>query len=117
MPLRGPTRPQDAPGTLAIPSPALGPGSAALARLLGLSASYLNQLEQNRRPLTMPVLLRLSEAFGVEAASFSDDEEARMVAALREVAATLPACTADALIEALRVATGQAATALEPLTA
>ena len=33
------------------------------------------------------------------------------------LAATLPACTADALIEALRVATGQAATALEPLTA
>ena len=33
------------------------------------------------------------------------------------LAATLPACTADALIEALRVLTGQAATALEPLTA
>ncbi|GAA5235039.1 ImmA/IrrE family metallo-endopeptidase [Verticiella sediminum] len=64
---------------------------AALARLLGLSASYLNQLEQNRRPLTMPVLLRLGEVFGVDAQSFSDDEEARMVAALREVAATLPA--------------------------
>lgn len=67
---------------------------AALARLLGLSASYLNQLEQNRRPLTMPVLLRLGEVFGVDAQSFSDDAEARMVAALREVAATLPASSA-----------------------
>ena len=64
---------------------------AALARLLGLSASYVNQLEQNHRPLTMPVLLRLGEVFGVDARSFSDDEEARMVTALREVAATLPA--------------------------
>lgn len=33
------------------------------------------------------------------------------------LAATLPACTAEALIEALRVATGQAATALQALTA
>ncbi|KAF1018272.1 MAG: HTH-type transcriptional regulator PrpR [Paracidovorax wautersii] len=64
---------------------------AALARTLGLSASYLNQLEQNQRPLTMAVLLRLGETFGVDAQSFSDDEEARMVAALREVAANLPA--------------------------
>jgi len=64
---------------------------AALARLLGLSPSYLNQLEQNQRPLTMPVLLRLGEVFGVDAQSFSEDEEARMVAALREVAATMPA--------------------------
>ena len=28
----------------------------ALARALELSASYLNQLEQNQRPLTVPVL-------------------------------------------------------------
>lgn len=64
---------------------------AALARLLGLSASYLNQLEQNQRPLTMRVLLLLSETLGVDARSFSEDEQARMVAALREVADTMPA--------------------------
>ena len=63
----------------------------ALARLLGLSASYLNQLEKNQRPLTTPVLLRLREVLDVDVQAFSDDEEARMVAALREVAATLPA--------------------------
>ena len=28
----------------------------ALSRTLGLSASYLNQIEQNQRPLTVPVL-------------------------------------------------------------
>jgi len=63
----------------------------ALARLLGLSTSYVNQLEQNHRPLTMPVLLNLSRNFGIDMQSFSDDEETRMVAALREATATLPA--------------------------
>lgn len=63
----------------------------AFAQLLGLSPSYVNQLEKNQRPLTMPVLLRLKEAFGIEVQSYSDDGEARMVAALREVTATLPA--------------------------
>jgi transcriptional regulator with XRE-family HTH domain len=32
---------------------------AALAQLLDLSPSYLNQLENNQRPLSVPVLLRL----------------------------------------------------------
>jgi predicted transcriptional regulator/DNA-binding XRE family transcriptional regulator len=63
---------------------------ASLARLLRVSPSYLSQLEQNQRPLTMPVLLRLDEEFGLGAESFSEDEERRMVAALREVAAGLP---------------------------
>ncbi len=64
---------------------------AALARLLGLSPSYLNQLEQNHRPLTMAVSLRLADVFGIEAQAFTEDAQARMVAALREVSATLPA--------------------------
>lgn len=71
----------------------------ALARLLGLSASYLNQLEKNQRPLTVPVLLRLREVLDVDVQAFSDDEEARMVAALREVAATLPASSAGGYAE------------------
>ncbi|MFA5597996.1 MAG: short-chain fatty acyl-CoA regulator family protein [Pusillimonas sp.] len=62
-----------------------------LARMLGLSPSYLNQIEQNQRPLTMPVLRRLSEVFNMDVNTFSDDEQTRMVAALHEVAATLPA--------------------------
>jgi predicted transcriptional regulator/transcriptional regulator with XRE-family HTH domain len=63
----------------------------ALARLLGLSPSYLNQLEQNQRPLTVRVLMRLGDVLGINAQTFSEDEEARMVTALREVVATLPA--------------------------
>lgn len=56
---------------------------AALARLLGLSASYLNQMEQNQRPLTVPVLLKLNAAFGTDVQLFSDEEELRFVGDLR----------------------------------
>jgi predicted transcriptional regulator/transcriptional regulator with XRE-family HTH domain len=57
----------------------------ALARLLGVSASYLNQIENNQRPMTLPILLRVCALFNVEAASLAEDEEARLVADLREI--------------------------------
>ncbi|MFN3985756.1 MAG: short-chain fatty acyl-CoA regulator family protein [Rhodocyclaceae bacterium] len=58
---------------------------AALARLLEISPSYLNQIEQNQRPLTVPVLLRISATLGVDVQRFSDDDEGRLVAELRDV--------------------------------
>jgi hypothetical protein len=60
---------------------------AALAQALKLSPSYLNQLENNQRPLTVPVLLRLQSEFGIDLQFFSEDEEARLTAELREVLA------------------------------
>lgn len=57
----------------------------ALARALELSPSYLNQLEQNQRPLSVPVLLKLNAVFGVDVQQFSEDDEARLIADLREV--------------------------------
>jgi predicted transcriptional regulator/DNA-binding XRE family transcriptional regulator len=57
----------------------------ALARALELSASYLNQLEQNQRPLTVPVLMKLNAVFGVNIQRFSDDDEVRLIAGLREL--------------------------------
>ncbi len=59
----------------------------ALARALEISASYLNQIEQNQRPLTVPVLLKLHRALGVDIQQFSEDEEARLIAGLREALA------------------------------
>ena len=56
----------------------------ALASAIGISLSYLNQLENNQRPLTLPVVLKLNAAFGVDIQLFSEDEEARLVADLRE---------------------------------
>lgn len=60
---------------------------AALARALDLSASYLNQLERNQRPLTVPILLKINAVFGVDVQVFSEDEEARLIADLRDVLA------------------------------
>lgn len=59
----------------------------ALARALDLSASYLNQLEKNQRPLTVPILLKINAVFGVDVQLFSEDEEARLIADLRDVLA------------------------------
>jgi XRE family transcriptional regulator, fatty acid utilization regulator len=56
----------------------------ALATAVGLSPSYLNQIENNQRPLTVPVLLKLNAAFGVDVQLFSEDDEARLIADLRE---------------------------------
>lgn len=60
-----------------------GMTQAALARALEISPSYLNQIEQNARPLTVPVLLKLNAAFGLDVQLFSDADEARLIADLR----------------------------------
>ena len=57
---------------------------AELARLLEISPSYLNQIEHNTRPLTVPVLLRITEAFGVDAEFFANNDTSRLVADVRE---------------------------------
>lgn len=60
---------------------------AALAAKLNISLSYLNQLENNQRPLTLPVLLALNAAFGLDVQSFSEDDEARLISDLRDALA------------------------------
>ncbi|NVK20279.1 MAG: DUF2083 domain-containing protein [Methylocystaceae bacterium] len=57
---------------------------AALAKMLDLSPSYLNQMERNQRPLTVPVLLRINKVFGVDVQMFSEDEEVRLISDLRD---------------------------------
>ncbi|MEU9719389.1 short-chain fatty acyl-CoA regulator family protein [Streptomyces sp. NPDC047976] len=68
---------------------------AELARVLAISPSYLNQMEHDSRPLTVPVLLRLTEAFGVDPGFFSERDTSRLVADLREA---LAAEVADARV-------------------
>jgi len=62
-----------------------GFSQAALAQMLGISPSYLNQIEHDVRPLTVPVLLRITEVFGVDATFFSTEDDTRLIAELREV--------------------------------
>ena len=62
-----------------------GFSQAALAQMLEISPSYLNQIEHDVRPLTVAVLLRISEMFGVDATFFSSQDDTRLLAELREV--------------------------------
>jgi predicted transcriptional regulator/transcriptional regulator with XRE-family HTH domain len=56
----------------------------ALAEKLGISPSYLNLIENNRRPLPANLLIRLAQMFNVDVHSFATDEDTRMVADLTE---------------------------------
>ncbi|MFE3838963.1 helix-turn-helix domain-containing protein [Pseudogemmobacter sonorensis] len=70
---------------------ALGLRQAQVAAGAGISASYLNLIEHNRRNVTPEVLERLAHALGVEAGAFSDASPAALVEDLRAAAASLPA--------------------------
>lgn len=57
---------------------------AQMAAELGISASYLNLLESNQRPVTVNVLLRLAERFQVDLGSLGGEDDARLTAELME---------------------------------
>lgn len=57
----------------------------ALAAELGLSPSYLNQIENDQRPIPAPLMLKLCNLFNVSAAYFGDSDEIRQIQALREI--------------------------------
>ncbi len=59
------------------------------ASRLGLSPSYLSQLETNQRPVTARVLIALSRTFAIDPADFDADDESRLIADLREASADL----------------------------
>lgn len=50
-----------------------GLNQSGMADELGISASYLNHLERNQRPVTAGVLLRLAEAFDVDIKAFASE--------------------------------------------
>jgi len=56
-----------------------------MASQLGISASYLNLIERNQRPVTVQLLLKLGQTFEVDLQRFAVDDEARVVALLTEV--------------------------------
>lgn len=58
-----------------------------LARQLAISPSYLNQIEHDSRPLTVPVLMRITEVFGIDTTFFAPHDAPRLVANLREALA------------------------------
>jgi len=57
---------------------------AELAYRLGLSASYLNQIENDQRPLTVQVLLKMGTLFDIDLTHFSEEEDDRLIAELKD---------------------------------
>jgi predicted transcriptional regulator/DNA-binding XRE family transcriptional regulator len=55
-----------------------------MAQRLGISASYLNLIESNRRPLPAALLIKLAQMFGVDLHAFGADDEARLMNDLME---------------------------------
>jgi len=55
-----------------------------LAEKLAISPSYLNLIENNRRPLPANLLIRMAQLFNVDVHSFATDEDTRLVADLTE---------------------------------
>ena len=68
-----------------------------LAERLGISPSYLNLIESNRRPLPAAMLIQLAQMFGVDLHAFGADEDARLVNDLLEA-------FADPLFDAYQLA-------------
>ncbi|MGC1495088.1 MAG: short-chain fatty acyl-CoA regulator family protein [Sulfitobacter sp.] len=63
-----------------------GQKQADLARQIGISASYLNLIEHNRRRIGGKVLLNIAAALGVEPQALTEGAEAALIATLREAA-------------------------------
>ena len=56
-----------------------------LAGKLDISASYLNLIEHNQRPLPAHLLVKLAQVFHIDIGAFADDSSARLADDLREV--------------------------------
>ena len=61
-----------------------GLSQVKLADQLGISASYLNLIEHNRRTLTVPLLLRLSQILEVDPQVFSPQQESLLAGEMTE---------------------------------
>jgi len=62
----------------------VGTKQSELARQIGISASYLNLIEHNRRRIGGKLLLDIAGALGVELSALTTGAEAALVATLRE---------------------------------
>jgi predicted transcriptional regulator/transcriptional regulator with XRE-family HTH domain len=60
-----------------------GQTQAQMGRALGISTSYVNLLEKNERSVSVPVLLKLFEAYGVDWRDIAEDDDTSVLADLR----------------------------------
>ncbi len=59
----------------------------AFAEKLGVSLPYLNQMENNNRPISTAVVLGLAQEFGFDVTELQSGDEARLVSDMREALA------------------------------
>ncbi len=80
------------------------------AQKLGVSLPYLNQMENNNRPVSTSVVLGLAQEFGFDVTELQSGDEARLVGDMREALAD-PVFTGDApQLADLRLAAANAPT-------
>lgn len=72
-----------------------GQTQAQMGKALGISTSYVNLLEKNERSVSVPVMLKLFEVYGVDWRDIAEDEDASTYADLR-------GALADPLFESAR---------------
>lgn len=58
---------------------------ATLAQAVGISPSYLNLIEHNRRKLTVPLLFKFAGYFGIEAGELADSDDGQLAGDLMEM--------------------------------
>ncbi|MFT4961096.1 MAG: transcriptional regulator with XRE-family HTH domain [Paracoccaceae bacterium] len=68
---------------------------AELARHVGISASYLNLIEHNRRRIGGKLLVDIAQVLGVEPSMLTEGAEAALIASLREAAADMGTLVAE----------------------
>lgn len=62
-----------------------GLSQVEFAKKIGLSTAYVNQMENNNRPVTASVLLSINRMFGVDLAAFEKNDLDRVVQDLQEI--------------------------------
>ncbi len=55
----------------------LGMSQTEMAGEIGISPSYLNLIEHNQRPVTVPLLFKLGQAFELDLKQFAEDDDAK----------------------------------------
>ena len=86
----------------------LGLTQKAFAEKLGVSLPYLNQMENNNRPVSTGVVLALAQEFGFDVAELSTGDAERMVSDMREALADPVFADASPPLADLRLAASNA---------
>jgi predicted transcriptional regulator/transcriptional regulator with XRE-family HTH domain len=85
----------------------LGLSQKEFAARMGVSLPYLNQMENNHRPLSAGVVLKLAQEFGLDVATLGEADSERLVSDMREALAD-PAITAPPPLADLRLVASNA---------